>query len=189
MPSNKPRLQLALYARPKHPDSPHYALLITPKITGQYTSTTTLPATKFHVKNTLQNIDCQLSQPWRFERIPLSDLSRDPRLLACFVIGKIAPRAIEAVENIIAQVPVYQIDDPDQAKAQSFNCCTWVEDVLTQLRGSGHVARLMDMDWQTVQKEALAYVVSKRREGRWDAGRCADDVPVMDLLTGTELVP
>lgn len=28
---NKPRLQLALYARPKHPESLHYALFVTPK--------------------------------------------------------------------------------------------------------------------------------------------------------------
>lgn len=185
MPRNKPRLHLALYARPKYPDSPHYALFITPKIHLQRKST--ILATKFHVKNTLQNIDGELSQPWRFERISVPDLSQDPRLLACFVIGKIQPKSLESVENVISQVRVYQVDDPDQVKAQLFNCRTWVKDVLDELSGSDHVAGLTD--WETVDKKALEYVKEKKGEGRWDAGRSGGNPPVMDLLTGMELVP
>ncbi|QRD85411.1 hypothetical protein F9C07_2254184 [Aspergillus flavus] len=85
---NKPRLLLALYARPKYPESYHYALLITPKITAVQ-NTKSLRATKYHVKNTIENIKDRISQPWRFERVVIDDINLEPWLLTCVVIGKV----------------------------------------------------------------------------------------------------
>jgi hypothetical protein len=68
MPRNKPRLQLALYARPKHPETYHYALFVAPKSAEG-------PIMKHHVKNTLQvDVSGQATQPWRYERLRLQIL-------------------------------------------------------------------------------------------------------------------
>lgn len=75
---NKPRLLLTLYARPKHPESYHYALLICPKITAAQ-NTKPLRATKYHVKNTIENINDRISQPWRFEQSMNDDINLEPR--------------------------------------------------------------------------------------------------------------
>lgn len=186
---NKQRLQLALYARPKHPDSYHYALFITPKTGSRQNNTSSqkpFSVTKFHVKNTLQNINGETVQPWRFERMVISDLLQEPRLLVCVVIGKVLP---DAVEQEFPRVKIYQVDDPDQTKAQAFDCRTWVEAALDELRGSGAVSGLLD--WETIEKSALEFVARKKDEGRWKVERRGDDVrvPTMDLLAGRELVP
>src|SRR4051812_47547491 len=147
MPRNKSRLQLALYARPKHPGTYHYALFISPKSTKQQP---TLSATKYHVKNTLQNISGEVTQPWRYERVAISDVRSEHRLLVRVIIAKvISPNALERILN---EVPVYQIDDPDQAKAQSFTCLTWVQAALRELRKSGVVTGLKE--WEEIQEAA-----------------------------------
>lgn len=178
MPRNKPRLLLALYARPKHPDSYHYALLIAPKIAvskpGQ-----PVPASKLHVKNTLQTVDGQVLQPWRFERVELSDIAEDARLLACAVIGKVCSQA--EVETAIEQTPVDQIEGGGE-----FNCLTWVRDALERARLSSGVSGLLS--WEVIQPGALEYVNTKKKQGRWDAGQNTERTPVMDLLTARELV-
>ncbi|KAF7594419.1 hypothetical protein BBP40_009239 [Aspergillus hancockii] len=85
---NKPRLLLALYARPKHPESYHCALLISPKIETT-PSKKRLSAFKYHIRNTIANINDQLSELWRFERDVVENLNQEPRLLVCVVIGKV----------------------------------------------------------------------------------------------------
>jgi hypothetical protein len=186
---NKQRLQLALYARPKHPDTYHYALFIAPKINSRQTNNARnkpFSTTKFHVKNALQNIDGQILQPWRFEIILIPDLSEEQRLLICVVIGKITS---DAVEQKLSQVPIYQVDDSDKAKARAFSCLTWVKAALDELRGSGAVSGLLD--WETIHKSALDFVVRKKEEGRWEVQMVGDNlrVPTLDLLSGRELVP
>lgn len=184
MARHKPRLLLGLYARPKHPGTYHYALFITPRIKSPGKR---LAASKYHVKNTIQIIDDQVSQPWQLEQFSTPDISHDPRLLICVVIGKIV--SLDMVEKLISQTPVYQVDHPDVEKARSFDCLSWVRDALDRVRLSGAVSSLSD--WETIYKGALEYVDSKKKEGRWDAGRACDDahrIPVLDLLTGCELV-
>lgn len=178
---NKPRLQLALYARPKHPSTYHYALLITRK-TNKNPKTTPNSATKFHVKNTIQMIDGQVVQPWRFERNFITDLSQEHRLLACVIVGKILS---DVVEQVLTEVPVHQIHDSDAAETQAFTCQTWVRTALDELRDSGAVSGLLD--WEVIQKAALEYV-EKKKESRWAIGMETHNkrIPTMDLLVGRE---
>lgn len=182
MPRNKPRLQLALYARPKHPGTYHYALLVSPKSTKNQQASL---ATKHDVKNTLQNISGALTQPWRYERLAISDVQLEQRLLVRIVIAKVT--SPDALERILEAVPVYQIDGPDQAKAQSFTCLTWVRAALEELRVQGAVSELGN--FEGIQKKALEYVERKKEMGRWSAGWKGDvGVPMLDLLDGREVV-
>ncbi|KAF2814338.1 uncharacterized protein BDZ99DRAFT_410806, partial [Mytilinidion resinicola] len=188
MPSNKPRLHLALYARPKHPGSYHYALFISPKGSRTHPPTT---AIKHHVKNTLLNISGELTQPWRYERVDISDVYFEQRLLARIIIGKLtAP--VEVVEKVIAAVPVYQVGeeypDPGELNAGVFSCRTWVRDVLVELGTKAVVVGLTD--WEGVQRAAVEYVERKKGEGRWSGeGKGeAGTVPLLDLLEGREVV-
>ncbi|KAI9809078.1 MAG: hypothetical protein M1825_002367 [Sarcosagium campestre] len=168
MARNKPRLCLALYARPKHPDTYHEALMICPKLLSEKpVSPSPLPAVKYHVKNTLQRINDELAQPWVYERQELPDVATDPRLLVRIVIGKVLDA--QRIEEILRDaVPIYQVDDDDEEKAHSFNCAEWVRMATEALRTHGVVDKLAD--WQHVKSVALEYVERKKTEGRWKAG-------------------
>ena len=119
MPRNKPRLQLALYARPKQRGTYHYALFVSPKSTKQKLANS---ATKHHVKNTVQNISGEVSQPWRYERLTISNVQLEPRLLIRIIIAKIT--SSDMLEEILEVTLIYQINDLNQVKAQSFSCLT-----------------------------------------------------------------
>lgn len=123
MPRNKDRLQLALYARSKHPGTYHYAFFVAPKNTKG-------SMTKHHVKNTVA-IDAseQVVQPWRYERTTVTDVASEQRLLARIIIAKVA-KSSDEVQRILDGVPIYQVEDLEKAEAQTFTCKTWVRDVL-----------------------------------------------------------
>ena len=185
MPRNKPRLQLALYARPRHPGTYHYALFVCPKSTTKQQQHANNSAIKHHVKNTFQNVSGELTQPWRYERLAISDVQLEQRLLVRIIIAKVT--SLDALERILEAVPVYQIDDPDQEKAQLFNCLTWVRAALEELGGQGAVAELGE--WEGIQKQALEYVERKKELGRWSVGWKGEaGVPMLDLLNGREVV-
>jgi hypothetical protein len=187
MPRNKPRLQLALYARPKHPSTYHYALFISPKRAQRARSADS--ATKHHVKNTLQNVSGELTQPWRYERLAVPDVRLEQRLLVRVVIAKITTTTSpEALDRILEAVPVYQVDDHGPNRGQSFTCSTWVRAALEELRTQGAVAGLGE--WEAIQSKALEYVERKTEEGRWSADWKGEIgvVPMLDLLTGREVV-
>lgn len=181
MPRNKPRLLLALYARPKHPDRHHYALLISEKPGKQPPG---FSATKFHALNTLQNISGGVSQPWRYESTRIPDVSAEHRLLACIVIAKVLGEA--SAIRTMESVPVYQRDDPDREAAAAFDCVAWVRAAFTQLRTSTAVAALTD--FEEIERSALRYVAQKNNEGRWTHA-VRPGVPMLDLLQGRELAP
>lgn len=181
MARNKPRLQLALYARPKFPKSYHYALFIAPKTAKSST-------TKHHAKNTLL-VDGSggMSQPWRYEHTAVPDVATELYLLARIVIAKVV-MPCDQVYEILESVPVYQVDDADEAKARAFDCRTWVEDAFRELRERGAVSARWE-EWGEVERRALEYVERKKEQGRWDK-RCegGKGVPMMDLFTEKECV-
>ena len=180
MPRNKPRLLLALYSRPKHPDSYHYSLLLTPKLTKNQTN---FSATKYHALNTLQNVSGVLSSPWRYECSIIANVSNEHRLLVCVIIAKVIDQA--ALESILAAVPIYQIDDSDMEKAAAFDCVAWVREALARLQYSTAVTSLAA--FEQVEQCAFQYLAKKKDEGRWE-GHPRPGVPVFDLLQGRELV-
>jgi len=183
MTRNKPRLELALYARPKHPGTHHYALFVSPKSTKSKVSAS---STKHHVKNTLQNIHGELSQPWRYECVAIPDCNVEQRLLARVVIAKVVV-PIGDLEKTLTAVPVYQEDDVEVVDGRVFSCRTWVRDALEELGKQGVIVGLTD--WEHVQRRALDYVESKRKVGRWDVTWGGErGVPMTDLLSGEELI-
>jgi hypothetical protein len=181
MPRDKDRLQLALYARPKHPDSPHFSFFIAPKnLQG--------PVTKHHVKNTMMIDESgKATQPWRYERTTITNIEAEPRLLARITIAKVAKSPVE-VQRILDGVPIYQVEDLDKAEAQTFTCKTWVRDVLRELSSQGALSANPG-EWDVVERKALAYLDKKRAQGRWDVTwKGGSGIPLMDLLEGRENV-
>lgn len=182
MPRNKSRLQLALYVRPKHPGTYHYALFVSPKPTGRAHGNT---ATKYHVKNTLQQDSSgELAQPWRYEKTDIQDVNQEHRLLVRVVIAKVT--STDALEKALEAVPIYQVNNMDQVKAKDFNCRTWVRTALEELKKESIVAGLGD--WDSLHRQAVEYLEKKLEVERWSAkwpGQAG--VPMLDLLNGREI--
>nr|POE52146.1 hypothetical protein CFP56_52527 [Quercus suber] len=179
---NKPRLQLALYARAKHPGSYHYAFFVAPK--DQQAG----PTTKHHVKNTLLVDDSgTASAPWRYEQVTVSDITAEQRILVRLVIAKVVTSR-EDVQRILNGVHVGQADDVDDTTYEVFSCQTWIRDAFEELQRQGAITAGCS-DWGDVDQKARAYAEGKRAQGRWD-GRWTGDsaVPLMDLLEDKELV-
>ncbi|KAF2212259.1 hypothetical protein CERZMDRAFT_97538 [Cercospora zeae-maydis SCOH1-5] len=174
MTPNKPRLQLAVYARPKHPESPHYALFLAPKRGPG-------PVVKHHVKNTWQvESSGQAICPWRYERTVIASVDNEPRLLARVVMAKVV-KGGEEVQEMISSVPVRLEDD-------SFSCKSWVKDAWGELRRRDAIRSKCD-DWDVVERQVREYVDKKRQQGRWEScWKGEAGVPLMDLLEGKELV-
>ena len=173
MSRNKLRLQVALYARPKHPGTYHYALFITAKNFREPTTT------KHHVKNTLQVDDTGVATtPWRYEKADIANVEAEPRLLVRVIIAKLL-KSREQVEEILESVPVYQLD------VKEFNCRTWVRDAVEGLRNRGAIAATLE--WSEIERKSLDYVDRKRSQSRWD-GSWGTAVPLMDLIEGNEVV-
>lgn len=176
---NKHRLQVALYARPKHPDSYHYALFISPKTGKEHIGSS---ASKHHALDTLQNVSGEKSNLWRYQHLHLDDVNNERYLLVRIIIGKIFAQV--QVARILEEIPVYQRDDPDQEKARTFDCVAWVRDAVDKLQDSGAVSGLGS--FEHIERRSLQYVERKKNEGRW-AQNSKPGVPVLDLLREEEL--
>lgn len=177
MPRNKPRLQLALYARPKHPDAPHYALFIASKVSPG-------TPTKHHAKNTLLvDENGNASSPWRYERTVITEIDAEQRLLVRVNVAKLAkPR--DEVDQILESLPVYQVGD----RAAAFNCVTWVRDAYRELARRGAISGKAE-EWEVVERKALEYVQREREQGRWSAEwKGSSVVPLMDLIHEKKVV-
>ena len=182
MPRNKARLQLALYARPKHPGTYHWALFITAK---DDLLASPSPTTKHHVKNNLLEVAGEIRQPWRYERVQVPDVHLEQRLLVRVTVAKIA--VPEKLDRILEAIPVYQIDDPNQAEARKFSCSMWVWTALEELKRQEVIAGVSDSE--VVRRKAVEYVERKKGDGRWEAGWKGDDrVPTLDLLVQREII-
>ena len=131
---SKPRLHLALYARPKCPDTLHYALLICPKDSSSHTTkSSSLVITKHHVKN----VNVTLSQPWVYETTEVANLSTEPRILTSVIIAKILVH-IQRIHQLLHDVLMYQADDPS-GKGQGFGCVEWMRLAIQKLKAAGGV--------------------------------------------------
>ncbi|KAK6442469.1 hypothetical protein LTR95_001301 [Oleoguttula sp. CCFEE 5521] len=180
MPRIKHRLHLALYARPKHPGTYHYALFIALK-NGQG------PTTKHHVKNTLLVDDRgHATTPWRYENLIVDDIESEPRLLVRVVLGKVV-RVDAEVQRVVGSVPVMDAKELVSEASETFNCISWVRDVFQELVTQKAIAA-RHADWDEIQRQAVEYVDRKREAGRWDGKWEGDGVPLMDLMTDKEIV-
>lgn len=184
----KPRLYLALYARAKYPDSYHCALMVCPS--GQIPPRATSPTiTKHHVKNTLQNNDGTISQPWIYEVTPIKDPSQESRILVRIVFAKII-MPIEHVNRILRDVPIYQVDDAS-GHGQAFDCVEWVRLAVENLRSHGALGEAT-LSWDIIREQSLRYVDFKKEQRRWQVGwkgGTIEHVATLDLLTSKEIYP
>ena len=177
---NKDRLLLALYARPKHPETYHYALMTCPKHhQKRFVAQGPTPPMfrKYHVKNTIQSIKGQLVQPWVYESVAASHAS-EPGLLVFIVIGKVLKP--DELETTLEKVPVYQADS-DQGL--TFDCVEWVRLAVERLWSFGTVTKIAE--WNKIREQALNFVVDKKNEGYWNAnlgGLWDASVPELDLI-------
>lgn len=183
MARNRLRLQLALYARPKYPDTYHYALFVAPKSAQCQT-----PITKHHVKNTLEIIAGDATQPWRYERTVITRAEDEQRLLVRVVVAKLTgPR--ELIDHILESVPIYQDDDVDRAQVKTFTCRTWVRDALQLLAEREAISGFSS--WIEVERASLEYVNAKQNQRRWSNSWTGPaGVPLLDPLNSMkEIVP
>ncbi|KAH8723173.1 hypothetical protein GQ44DRAFT_828377 [Phaeosphaeriaceae sp. PMI808] len=181
MARNKPRLQLALYARPKHPDTYHYTLLLAPKCAF----TPADSAIKYHLTDRLQTSQDGVAQSWSYERLNILDIHREHGLLARVVIAKVT--LPDAIEKILEALPIIQVDDQNESKSQLCVCLAWVQSALKELEKEGAITG--SEGWERIQKKSLDYVEKKRRVGRWhEDWQGGFGVPMLDLLIDREIV-
>ena len=182
MPSNKPRLQVGLYARgnadPCGEDTYHWALLVTPKSEQENTQ----PAgTRYHVTNT-EIVPGHNIPPWQYKIVPLRNVQTSS-LLIRITVAKVTDLA--RLEQTLAQVPV--------AQYQGFTCRTWVADAITALdhQSSRSLGTRQTGDWNAIQDFATRYVRQKRDVGRWRVqGQWNLNLPATySLLDGKEIFP
>ncbi|KAF2431322.1 hypothetical protein EJ08DRAFT_733550 [Tothia fuscella] len=177
MARNKPRLYLALYARPKYPNTYHYALMICPK-----NLTNSSQVLKYHVKNTLQAIDGAVSQPWRYEHTDISIITGESRLFVLVCIAKVIASTAD-IERVFSNIPIFQKDDVDEAKAANFNCVEWVRLAIEAAADSNAVSHLLP--WDVIKERSIACVEEKMREGRLEVSwKGVNGVPRLNLITG-----
>lgn len=181
MARNKPRILLAFYSRPKH-HTIHFALLITGKI-KRGAKRGSIPARKWHAKNTIQFVNNIPTRPWRREREIVTDIDNDLRLLACAVIAKV--HNLDEAERLLNLVPVFQPEDADQHMAAEFDCRIWAMEAMKELRWVGVVKATLF----TKAEETLRSYIETHR-ARWNAQSGHDlqgkppIVPIIDMFTG-----
>ncbi|KAF2240111.1 hypothetical protein EV356DRAFT_527947 [Viridothelium virens] len=183
---NKPRLCLALYARPKHPGTYRYALLVCTKKLD-------LTAEKYCVEKVAKVGDGIVSQLWVYETSQVKDLSQEDLLLARFVIAKVFKP--ERVDDILQRVPLHQTKlDQEEETREVSTSVAWVHLALAKLRDAGVISRLQP--WQSIRGRAVRYVEQKKMAGRWEGinndgdagnanlhpGKIPTSVPTLDLL-------
>ena len=175
----KPRLELAIYARHGQPDAYHYALFVSPKYKAPQVRQT---ITKHDVKNALQNpfadhVDTQ--RPWRYDRDVIEHVGDEPGLLARVIVGKILV-PVEEVEATLVATPVKDNGIGD------FDDEMWVQAAVEELGKAGAVKGLVR--WGAMKGVAVSYVEMKKRIGRWEPGWRDGKIPMLDLMTGEEIV-
>lgn len=174
-------LHIALYARPKYPDTYHYALIACPDDRWRFWKERT--NLKFHVKNTLQIVDGALDQPWVYESIALKKLTEQLDLLVLVSVGKVSCTG-EELQGILKGVPIYQVDDIDSEKAGAFNCVEWVRFAIETLRETGTWP--CKLSWEDIRQQGISFVNAEKVSGRWRLGwQGIPGIPVLNVLDGT----
>ena len=172
---NKPRLHVALYARPNTPDSYHYALIVSPKAgsTG---------ITMYHATNARRSVQGKPSQRWRHEKFTLDSVSGEPKLLVLVTLAKLLVPLDELTE-ILQTVPVYQAEDGEPYK--TFSCAEWTRVAVKQLCEAKAIAGDGGMkEWAWIKDQAVKFVREKKGERGWDDNGWTGDpeIPCLDLL-------
>ncbi|EGX94146.1 hypothetical protein CCM_02417 [Cordyceps militaris CM01] len=168
MPSDKPRLYLALYARGG--DGYHWALLVGPKHEDQNTR-----ATRYHAKQHLTK--------WQYNEVNISTAATNMILIRIFA-AKV--QNMDRVESIMRSVPV-------RPNVPGWTCRSWVTEAYEKLRSDGKALSTCP-DWETLSERALWYVRNKMEEHRFDGKAPGDQFSTWEVATysiadGREIIP
>ncbi|KAM3521751.1 hypothetical protein NHJ13051_006061 [Beauveria bassiana] len=142
MPSDKPRLYLALYARGG--EGYHWALLIGPKHEDENTR-----ATRYHAKQYLMR--------WYYDEVSITT-GPTHMILVRILAAKV--EKMDRVESILRGVPV-------RPNLPGWTCRSWVTEAYEKLRTDGKALGTCP-DWETLSEIALWYVRQKTEKHRFD---------------------
>lgn len=181
MTRNKQRVLLALYLRPTQPNSPHYALITTPKIKRRHKSRV-ITGTRWHAHSVMTIVGGQPDITWHKEITYVQNLDEEPNLLVCGVVGKVVNPNL--AETILYGTRIIQADDVRKDQARLFDSAQFAKDALWELR---HRGAITSINWAKAQGELLAYMRKYRDKGRWSTRFIWHHVPIIDLVTGKEL--
>ncbi|WPG98971.1 Hypothetical protein R9X50_00177300 [Acrodontium crateriforme] len=178
MPSNKPRLYCALYARGGAPkmagkeDQYHWALFVGPKSERQEDI-----GHKFHAK---QFSDSTINE-WRFEERATTMLPVE-MILVRIIIGKV--ENYDKMKELLRMIPV-------RPETPGWNCVAWVREALEGLNDSSQILGTKQTEWSIVRDAAMQYCRSKVENHRFDGKGSGFDpgtVPTYDLTQKTETI-
>lgn len=181
MARNKQRVLLALYARPTQPNSPHHAIIVTPKIKAR-NKPRIITGTRYHAHSVLKIINGQPDIWWQKEISYVENLDEELSLLVCGVIGKVVNPNL--AETILYDTRVYQADDIDRDQARLFDSVQFAKDAVWRLRDAEAITAV---NWAKAQEELMDYMRKYRDNGRWRSGIVWPRVPIIDLMKGKEL--
>lgn len=181
MTRNKQRILLALYLRANHPNSPHYAIIVTPKIKSR-NKPKLITGTRYHAHSAMTLVNGQPDIHWHKEISYVQDIDDEPNLLVCGVIGKVLNPNL--AETILYDTRVYQADDAAKDQARQFDSAHFAKDAVWRLRNAGAITAI---NWAKAEDELLAYMRKYRANGRWRLGFVWPHVPIIDLMRGKEL--
>jgi hypothetical protein len=176
-----PRLYIAYYARPKHPDIPHQALMIGMK--SVFSGKTIF--TKYHIKNTLQVSDAgKATQPWVYKSTKVNDIMSEDRLLALVCVGKVSvnfPTAAGCLEGLPIHQPDDSPDNQDEETNDSFNCVSWVANAITTLNNKHYIRNSPpELSSDETQQRIMQFIQTYGRWGKeWEDN---GEIPILDLL-------
>ncbi|KAK2756211.1 hypothetical protein FQN54_005619 [Arachnomyces sp. PD_36] len=177
VPSNKPRLYIALYARGGvEQDTYHWALISGPK-----TETDTSQGKRYHVRQRQYTENGDLRTRWEYEELEIPT-APTRMVLVRITVAKIVKS--ERMQQILRGVPIVQND-------ANWTCRIWVRDALASLAADEGVLGTSITLWATVENTAKQYVRRKKDQHRFD-GQVQWDmekVPTWDLIENKETVP
>ncbi|KAI0431234.1 hypothetical protein F5Y09DRAFT_340911 [Xylaria sp. FL1042] len=172
MPSNKPRLYVAIYrngARNNEQREYHWGFLIGPKLEN----TQRIPALKIHVRRSAWG--------WNLEEHRLWDVRATPTLLARILIAK-----IEDMNRLIGVLDRVGIVPGDP----SWTSRHWVAGAVADIARDGRCVGTAELDWLRIQARGRQYVRAKFQTGRYgDELPLFELKPTWDMLKNMETVP
>jgi hypothetical protein len=161
---------------------PHQTLLAGPEYTGRKSPHKSY--LKFHIIRTPKNSNGKLVPTWVYESTTIEDIYSEERLIALVCLGKIVS-PIEHLDSLLAQVPIYQVDDPEQESAKRFKDTTWVASGFNMLSNKVHISHAAALtSTEELECKSQAFI---QAHGRWGPKSYNQgDIPVLDLMCSKE---
>ncbi|KAK8044659.1 hypothetical protein PG993_004683 [Apiospora rasikravindrae] len=138
MPSNKPRLYIALFARggaprmPNFEDKYHWSFIVGPKNESEGSR-----GTKFHVKNFVGSQDGVAGSMWQYEEaeVPMAPVSG---LLVRVMIAKVNDK--DRLQEVFRGIPT-------RPSIPGWNCVGWVKEAVEALASDPRALGTCAKDW------------------------------------------